>query len=131
MMNRRAFVIQTLAIMVAAGKTDAAPRVVATPTHPEPRPGITAANVLKSEQVDDGKAEFDMVREIPHIVDGIRCPCGCSDREGFYSLLSCFEGEGMAQNCRVCRNVARLAHRLHKEGKDLKEIRAAVDEKFH
>jgi hypothetical protein len=130
-MDRRTFVFQALGILAASAvNADAAVRDVASPNHPEPRPGITAANVLKAEQVASGKEEFDMVREIPHIVDGIRCPCGCSDREGYYSLLSCFEGEGMAQNCRMCRNCARTAHRLHGEGKDLNAIRAAIDERF-
>lgn len=100
-------------------------------THPEPREGITAANVLPADKVDAGaKEEFEMVREIPHIVDGLRCSCGCSERDGNYSLLSCYEGNAMAQHCGVCQSTARLAHRLHKEGKDLNEIRAAVDKRF-
>lgn len=128
-MNRRNFVLQSLGILVAAAaRAEGATHM--RPNHPEPRAGITSEKVLKADQVADGKEEFDMVREIPHIVDGIRCPCGCSDREGFYSLLSCFEGEGMAQNCRVCRNCARTAHRLHKDGKSLNEIRATIDQRF-
>ena len=100
-------------------------------THPEPREGITAANVVPADKVDPGaKEEFEMVRSIPHIIDGLRCSCGCADRPGNYSLLSCYEGDGMAQHCGVCQSTARLAHRLHKEGKDLNEIRAAVDKRF-
>lgn len=47
-----------------------------------------------------------------------------------YSLLSCFEGEAMAQECAVCQGQAKLAARLHSEGKTLAEIRVAVDAKF-
>jgi hypothetical protein len=102
--------------------------------HPTPRPGITGAKVLTKEQLA-GKPQlvtlFDSVREIPEVVDGIRCNCGCSHFEGFYSLLSCYEGkDAMAKECAVCQGQGRLAARLHKAGKSLDEIRQAVDAKF-
>jgi len=71
-----------------------------------------------------------MVRQIPQIVDGIRCSCGCDEIEGFYSLLSCFEQDGMARHCEVCQAHARLIHKLHRQGKTLTQIRAAVEAKF-
>jgi hypothetical protein len=101
--------------------------------HPTPRPGITAARVLTKDQLgehQDAAPVFDMVREIPQVVDGIRCQCGCSALEGKYSLLSCFEADGMAGHCQICQGEGRLAYRLHKQGKTLDEIRAAIDAKF-
>ena len=101
--------------------------------HPDPRPGIDASKVLTRDQLVDhpnAVSAFDQVREIPQIVDGIRCSCGCASREGFYSLLSCYEGEGMARHCEVCQGTGRMAHRLHKQGKSLDEIREAVDLRF-
>lgn len=102
--------------------------------HPTPRPGITAAKLLTKEQLEDSPGVipvFDQVREIPHIVDGIRCQCGCADLEGFYSLLSCYEGgDAMAKHCVVCQGEARMAHRLHKAGKTLDEIRGAIDARY-
>ena len=101
--------------------------------HPTPRPGITAAKVLTRDQLGDHKDAvevFDMVRQIPHVVDGIRCQCGCADLESKYSLLSCFEAEGMAGHCEVCKNEGRLVYRLHKQGRSLQEIRDAIDAKF-
>ena len=101
--------------------------------HPNPRPGITAAKVLTKEQLADTPdviPVFDQVREIPEIVDGIRCQCGCSEIEGNYSLLSCYEGDAMARHCQVCQGQGRLAHRLHKDGKTLDEIRAAIDARY-
>ncbi len=98
--------------------------------HPAPRPGIGASKVLAAKDVEgDAKLRetFDLVRQIPQVVDGIRCHCGCSEVEGFYSLLSCFEKDGMAQHCEVCQGLARLAHRMHRAGKSLDQIRAAVD----
>jgi hypothetical protein len=104
-----------------------------TTEHPEPRPGIDASRVLTGDQLSDHPGSisaFDQVREIPQIVDGIGCSCGCASREGFYSLLSCYEGEGMARMCEVCQGTGRLAFRLHKQGKSLAEIREAVDLRF-
>jgi hypothetical protein len=101
--------------------------------HPTPRPGITAAQVLTREQLAETPSVisvFDQVREIPEVVDGIRCQCGCADLEGFYSLLSCYEGEAMARHCPVCQGEGRLAYRLHGEGKSLAEIRQAIDARY-
>jgi hypothetical protein len=102
--------------------------------HPTPRKGITAARVLKADQLkgvaDDVVRVFDMVREIPQVVDGIYCHCGCAELDGSYSLLSCYEGEGMAQACQVCQGEGRMVYELHKKGRKLDEIRAAIDRNF-
>jgi hypothetical protein len=132
--SRRRFVQQLLGGFVAlAGlpRRALARGVVAGP-HPEPRPGITAARVLKAEQIEspEVRAIFDKVREIPEVVDGIRCNCGCADLEGFYSLLSCYEDKGMAQHCLICQGQGSLAHELHKKGWTLNGIRTAVDTKY-
>jgi hypothetical protein len=101
--------------------------------HPTPRPGIDASKVLTREQLKEHPAAepvFAMVRKIPHVVDGIRCQCGCAELPEFYSLLSCFEADGMAQHCVICRGEASLAFRMHEQGKSLDQIRAAIDKQF-
>ena len=101
--------------------------------HPTPRPGIDASKVVPAKDLDDHaetRHAFALVRQIPQIADGIRCSCGCDETEGYYSLLSCFEKDGMAQHCEVCQGHIVLAHRLHKAGKSLKQIRAAIDAEF-
>ena len=101
--------------------------------HPNPRPGIDASKVLTRDKLTEHPAAepvFDMVRQIPQVVDGIRCQCGCAEIEGFYSLLSCYETDGMAQHCAICQGEAKLAFRMHAQGKSLDEIRAAIDAKF-
>ncbi len=103
------------------------------PPHPTPRTGITAARVLTKQQLAATPKFiplFDSVREIPQVIDGIRCNCGCTDPPRFYSLLSCYEDTGMARDCFICQGQARLAVRLHREGKSLAQIRAAIDAKF-
>jgi hypothetical protein len=101
--------------------------------HPTPRPGIDASHVLKADQLKaspDAISAFDQVRQIPEIVDGIRCHCGCAKETGFYSLLSCYEGEGMARDCHICQGQGRMAFRMHSAGKSLAQIRDAIDAKY-
>ena len=101
--------------------------------HPTPRPGIDASKVLTRDKLAEHPAAepvFAMVRRIPQIVDGIHCHCGCADLPEFYSLLSCFEADGMAQHCVICQGEAKLAFRMHEQGKSLDQIRAAIDERF-
>ena len=101
--------------------------------HPTPRPGITGDKVLTREQLASKPKLiplFDSVREIPEVIDGIHCNCGCTNPPEFYSLLSCYEGKGMARECGICQGQGRLAERLHREGRTLDDIRAAIDAKF-
>jgi hypothetical protein len=102
--------------------------------HPTPRNGITAARVLKTTDLQDaGKdviAAFDMVRQIPQVADGIFCYCGCADMPDHYSLLSCYEGDGMAQGCQICQGEGRMVYELHKKGSTLAQIREAIDRNF-
>jgi len=100
--------------------------------HPEPRPGIDGSKVLTVDQLHnkDEIVVYDMIRSIPEVADGIRCQCGCADLPEYYSLLTCYESGGMAQHCEVCLSEARLVHRLHKAGRPMNDIRAAVDAEF-
>jgi len=128
-LSRRRFLALVPLVLVA-------PRAVAMrtrkPKHPTPRPGITAARVLTDAGLTDRSAApaYAMVREIPQIVDGIRCNCGCADVAGFYSLLTCYEQGGMAQHCVICQGQAKLAYKLHGEGWSLNGIRTAIDAQF-
>ncbi len=101
--------------------------------HPEPRPGITAGKIPAAANLTHRNAgkTFDQVRQVPQIIDGLRCHCGCADSPESYSLLSCYEGkEAMAQHCAICQGQGRLAFRLSREGKSLAEIRIAIDEEY-
>jgi hypothetical protein len=137
--SRRAFIFTGAGILAAivappaVAHANSRHRHVRGPQHPDPRPGITGANVATKEQLSDTPALiplFDSVREMPEIADGIRCHCGCADTPGYRSLLSCYEGKAMARECHTCQGQARLAARLRRSGKSLDEIRAAIDAKF-
>jgi hypothetical protein len=134
-MSRRQLIAATLALSLDPRRLIAAcdAHVSSTGPHPTPRPGIDASKVLPAERLKDTprvQAAFDEVRKIPGIVDGIRCHCGCANAKGFYSLLSCFEGEAMARHCDICRGQGRMAFRLYRDGKTLGEIRAAIDDRY-
>ena len=101
--------------------------------HPDPRPGIDASRVLTPEQLadyPDAIAVYDKVRQIPQIVDGIYCHCGCAILPGYRSLLTCYEEKGMARGCQICQGQGNLAFRLHRAGKSLDQIRAAIDARY-
>ncbi|HSE52779.1 MAG TPA: hypothetical protein VLB00_11380 [Gemmatimonadales bacterium] len=137
MPDRRRFLVLVLgamgSVVPGSGPLLAMGRRLSRSGHPTPRPGITSAKVLTAEQLADSPQVipvFDAVRAIPEVVDGIRCKCGCADLEGFYSLLSCYEDQGMARHCPICQGEGRMVARLHKEGKTLDEIRQAVDARW-
>src|SRR5688572_26896231 len=92
--TRRRFVasLATAVAALAAGGLNvalAAPRR-GQDAHPTPRSGVDASRVVPRDRLadDPDAAEvFDMVREMPQVVDGIRCYCGCAEVPGYYSLL--------------------------------------------
>ena len=103
----------------------------ATTKHPDPRPGITAEHVLPDSKVDAAHRDaYAAAREIPEVLDGIYCHCDCAERHGnLRSLLSCYETD-MPMSCGVCSGEARTALRLHRKGKSLDDIRAAIDKQY-
>jgi hypothetical protein len=132
-LSRRRFLVLLPAVLLARPiQAQAAPIGLSKPKHPTPRPGITAAKVLSDAKLTEKSAApvYAMVREMPEVVDGIRCNCGCAEIEGFYSLLTCYEQGGMAQHCTICQGQARLAHKLHTQGWSLNGIRRAIDAEF-
>ncbi len=101
--------------------------------HPDPRPGVDASKVLTADQLRDTPDVIDVydgVRRIPHVVDGIRCHCGCAELPESYSLLTCYEQGGMASYCEICQGEGRLTVRLHRRGWSLDRIRDAIDARF-
>ena len=136
--SRRSFVASLgagLAVMLGAPRwtPHRCHRSAAAGPHPDPRPDIDASKVPTHEELANTPHVIDLydgIREIPHVVDGIRCKCGCADLPGYRSLLTCFEGDGMAKWCQKCQTEGRVVVRLHKAGRTLDQIRAAVDARF-
>jgi len=97
--------------------------------HPEPREHIAHDHVAPAARYASYPRvarTYALVAEIPHVIDGIYCYCACSEHSGHYSLLDCYKDDHAAR-CDVCLSEADMAHRMHREGKSLDEIRTAID----
>ena len=135
--SRRAAVATTCALLVSGIAVIALGprRAMAQPwlrraTHPDPRPGITAAKVLPDDAVPARYRDaYAAAREIPEILDGLFCHCDCADHCGYRSLLTCYEHD-MPQSCGICLGEARTARRLHGRGETLAQIRVAIDRAY-
>ena len=100
--------------------------------HPDPRPGITADNVLPESELGERRRvreAYAAARAHPELFDGLYCACECDKSMGHRSLLSCFESR-QAIGCMACREEAELVARLARDGKTLDEIRLAVDKEY-
>ena len=137
MIPRRTFLVHVAAVLAVVGwDRDALARVPNRRrprlVHPEPRPGITAENVLAESEVGERRRvreAYAAARAHPELFDGVYCACECDKSMGHRSLLSCFESR-QAIGCTACREEAELVGRLARDGKTLDEIRRAVDKEY-
>lgn len=101
-------------------------------THPDPRAGITAQQVLPNAFVPrtPGSVEaYAAARQAAATLDGVYCYCDCSKHAGHRSLLTCFETNHGAY-CDICMGEAVLAAQMSGQGQSLEQIRAAIDRQF-
>lgn len=101
-------------------------------THPDPRAGITAQQVLPNAFIPrtPGSTEaYAAARQAAATLDGVYCYCDCSKHAGHRSLLTCFETNHGAY-CDVCMGEAVLAAQMSGQGQSLEQIRAAIDRQF-
>ena len=137
MIGRRTFLVHAAAIVALLGTDRDAFAYPQTRTrrglpHPDPRPGITADNVLPESELGTKRRVIDAyasARAHPEIFDGVYCACRCDKTMNHRSLLSCFESR-QAIGCMACREQGELVGRLARDGKSLDEIRLAVDKEF-
>ena len=78
-------------------------------------------------QINSIREAYSAAKEIPDVLAQQPCYCYCQ-RQGHRSLLDCFR-DLHATSCDICINEARLAGRLHRQGKTTEEIRAAIVQK--
>jgi Protein of unknown function with PCYCGC motif len=118
--------------VAALGFVLVGPRRAAAALHPDPRPGITAGQVLPPSIVPNtpGALEaYEAARRTPQVLDGLYCHCNCSKSFGHRSLLTCFESEH-GSRCDICMGEAMLASQLAARGTSLDQIRKAIDAQF-
>ena len=86
-----------------------------------PFPPTLDPSQFKSQSIREA---YSVAKEIPDVLVQQPCYCYCQ-RQGHRSLLDCFR-DLHATTCDICINEARLAGRLHHEGKTAQEIRGAI-----
>src|SRR5687768_6096959 len=72
--------------------------------HPEPRSGITAAQVVPAQRYsEDSRVArvYAMAVRIPNVLDGLYCHCECSKHSNHRSLLTCFQSDHGSM-CDIC-----------------------------
>lgn len=72
---------------------------------------------------------YRAAKEIPGVLDHMYCYCECKKNFGHKSLLTCHV-DNHSKFCNVCMDEATMAHRMHKDGKSVAEIRGAIDSKY-
>ncbi|MEK7668756.1 MAG: CYCXC family (seleno)protein [Gemmatimonadota bacterium] len=129
--SKTPWVIVAVAV-VAIGALVLVTRSASAGRHPEPRPGITAADVLPPSTYagyDQIVRAYEAAQQVPQVLDGLYCHCQCRENFNHRSLLSCFQSEHGA-SCDICMGEALMAAEMHRQGKTLEEIRQAVDARF-
>lgn len=93
------------------------------------RGGETRATMSPIEYTGETARAYQIAKEIPEVLDSMYCYCECEKHFAHKSLLSCYVDDH-ASHCDICMNEAFMAYELHRQGKDIKSIRAAVDARF-
>ncbi len=80
-------------------------------------------------------AAFQLAPQLVDVLSRIPCYCNCGRASGHKSLKDCFYKEDgsfndHASNCDVCQDEIQDIAKWQKEGKSLREIRTAIDEKY-
>lgn len=86
-----------------------------------PFPKTLDPSQFKNPQIREA---YSVAKDIPGVLAQQPCYCYCQTI-GHRSLLDCFRTLH-ATTCDICINEARLAGRLHREGKTAEEIRTAI-----
>jgi Protein of unknown function with PCYCGC motif len=72
---------------------------------------------------------YKVAAEIPEILAGVSCYCGCSKSQGHRHLLDCFASDHGA-GCAHCVDEALDAHALFMTGASLEEVQQFIDHKY-
>ena len=133
----------------AAAKTAAAPPVQGTarpagePLKPHTQktyPALTLPEYPLGRPPDVIRAAYQFAAEHPEILSYVPCFCGC-ERSGHQGNEDCFvkaraangdvtQWEPHGMECNVCLDVATQAMQMHASGASVRDIRAAVEQKW-
>lgn len=90
----------------------------------------SAAQVLDpSKFFGEAQAAYEAARQCPDLCANLFCYCGCDHTDNHASLLDCYITDHSA-DCEICQKSVFIGLAMKKDGKSLREIQAAIDEKF-
>ncbi|MCL5960581.1 MAG: PCYCGC domain-containing protein [Chloroflexi bacterium] len=80
-------------------------------------------------------AAYRLAPRLAGLLPSLPCYCNCGRASGHKNLKDCFFKEDgtfndHASNCDVCQDEVMDVDKWQKEGKSIREIRAAIDEKY-
>ncbi|MBI1722944.1 MAG: hypothetical protein HYR48_03425 [Gemmatimonadetes bacterium] len=123
--------IVTAVAVVALGGVLVAQKMGTATHHPDPRAGITGAEVVPASNwsFEPIVRAYTAAAQNAQVLDGIYCYCQCKENIGHRSLLTCFETEHGSQ-CDICMGEAMLAAQMKGDRATLDQIRQAIDQQY-
>ena len=128
---------------VGAPATPAPARPAGEPLHPHSQkqyPPLALPEYPLGRPPDVIRAAYQFAAEHPEILSYVPCFCGC-ERSGHQGNEDCFikargangdvtQWEPHGMECNVCLDVATQAMQMHASGASVRDIRAAVEQKW-
>ena len=93
------------------------------------RGGETRATISPVQFIGETAKAYQLAKDQRDLLDSMFCYCNCKKNYGHRSLLSCYVDKH-AQDCKICRDQAFYAYAQYQQGKDIAQVRIAVDKKF-
>jgi hypothetical protein len=93
------------------------------------RGGETQPTLSPVPFIGETAKAYQLARDHRELLDSMFCYCNCKKNYGHKSLLSCFV-DNHAEKCKICQDQAFYASMQYQQGKDIAQVRIAVDKKF-
>jgi hypothetical protein len=93
------------------------------------RGGETRATLSPVPFIGETAQAYQLAKDNSELLDSMFCYCNCKKNYGHKSLLSCYVDKH-AEKCKICQDQAFYAYSQYQQGKDVAQVRIAVDKKF-
>ena len=93
------------------------------------RGGETQPTLSPMPFIGETAKAYQMAKDNRELLDSMFCYCNCKKNYGHKSLLSCYV-DNHADKCKICRDQTFYANSQYEQGKDIGQVRIAVDKKF-
>jgi hypothetical protein len=94
-----------------------------------PRGGETRLTLSPVTFIGETAKAYQLAKDNRELLDSMFCYCNCKKNYGHKSLLSCYV-DNHAEKCKICRDQTFYADSQYRQGKNIAQVRIAVDKKF-